>query len=583
MKRINFIIIILALILFGSCHTEDVDKEEILTGKGKERDAEFDNGSNISFPEVNGQLMTNLELLGKLWGFLKYHHPAIGKGEYNWDYELFRILPEYLNASDNKQRDKILLDGIEKLGVVPACTTCKETPSDAVLRPDFSWVESGNMDKALKDKINEIYTNRHQGEHFYIDMNPIIGNPDFKNESLYSKMPYPDAGFRLLSLYKYWNMIQYFFPNKHLTDKNWNDVLKEYISIFISAKSELEYEFAVIQLFGEVCDSHISLLEGGEKIQDFRGYMFAPFKVQFIEKQLVVTDYYNPEYKETSELEIGDVITHINGIAVESIVDSLKKYYPASNETARLRDMSYDLLRLPYRTINVTYISSDQTKQKELTLYHGSGLNIYSYKVNNYEKCYKLLSGNIGYITLATIKGEDISEIKELFKDTKGIIIDIRNYPSTFVPLLLGSYFVSSPSQFAKFTVGNINNPGEFTFITGDIIPSSGDSYQRKLVVMVNENSQSLSEYTAMALKAGQNTTIIGSITAGADGNVSTIQLPGGIKTRISGIGVYYPDGTETQRVGIIPDVIVEPTIEGIKAGKDEVLEKAIEIINEQE
>ena len=583
MKRINFIIIILALILFGSCQTEDVDKEEILSGNGKERDAEFDNGSNISFPEMNENLMTNLELLGKLWGFLKYHHPAIGKGEYNWDYELFRILPEYLNASDNNQRDKILLDRIEKLGVVPACTTCKETPSDAVLKPDFSWVESGNMNKALKDKINEIYTNRHQGEHFYIDMYPNIGNPDFKNESLYSKMPYPDAGFRLLSLYKYWNMIQYFYPNKHLTDKNWNDVLKEYISIFISAKSELEYEFAAIQLFGEVCDSHIYLLEGGEKIQDFRGYMFAPFKVQFVEKQLVVTEYYNPEYKETSELEIGDVITHINGIAVESIVDSLKKYYPASNETARLRDISFDLLRLPYRTISVTYISSNQTKQKELTLYHGSGLNIYSYKVNNYEKCYKLLSGNIGYITLATIKGEDISEIKELFKDTKGIIIDIRNYPSTFVPLSLGSYFVSSPTSFAKFSIININNPGEFTLVPGQIIPSSGDSYQRKLVVMVNENSQSLSEYTAMALKAGQNTTIIGSTTAGADGNVSHIQLPGGIKTSISGIGVYYPDGTETQRVGIIPDVIVEPTIEGIKARKDEVLEKAIEIINEQE
>jgi len=49
----------------------------------------------------------------------------------------------------------------------------------------------------------------------------------------------------------------------------------------------------------------------------------------------------------------------------------------------------------------------------------------------------------------------------------------------------------------------------------------------------------------------------------------------------ISGSGVYYPDGTETQRVGIVPDIEVKPTIEGIKNGKDELLEKAIEIINE--
>jgi len=72
----------------------------------------------------------------------------------------------------------------------------------------------------------------------------------------------------------------------------------------------------------------------------------------------------------------------------------------------------------------------------------------------------------------------------------------------------------------------------------------------------------------------------VGSTTAGADGNVSVILLPGGLRTSISGIGVYYPDGTETQRVGIIPDIIVKPTIKGIKEGNDEVLDKALELIN---
>lgn len=47
----------------------------------------------------------------------------------------------------------------------------------------------------------------------------------------------------------------------------------------------------------------------------------------------------------------------------------------------------------------------------------------------------------------------------------------------------------------------------------------------------------------------------------------------------ISGIGIYYPDGTETQRVGIVTDIEVKPTIDGIKAGRDELLEKAIELI----
>ena len=47
----------------------------------------------------------------------------------------------------------------------------------------------------------------------------------------------------------------------------------------------------------------------------------------------------------------------------------------------------------------------------------------------------------------------------------------------------------------------------------------------------------------------------------------------------ISGLGVYYPDGRETQRVGIVPDVVVQPTIAGVQAGRDEVLERAVQLI----
>jgi C-terminal processing protease CtpA/Prc len=68
----------------------------------------------------------------------------------------------------------------------------------------------------------------------------------------------------------------------------------------------------------------------------------------------------------------------------------------------------------------------------------------------------------------------------------------------------------------------------------------------------------------------------VGSTTAGADGDVSQIVLPGGLSTMISGIGVFYPDGKPTQRVGIIPDIEARPTIAGVRAGRDEVLETAL-------
>jgi len=546
-----------------------------------EKDTEFNNGSNITVENLGEQEKSNLELLGRVWGFLKYHHPKVAKGNYNWDYELFRILPQYLTVKSHLQRDELLITWINSLGDIDICSTCPEIPSDAFSKPSFAWLDENNISTNLNKKLLFIFQNRHQGEHHYISMAPGVGNPKFLNESPYTDMPFPDKGYRLLSLYRYWNMIQYYFPYKHLMDKNWSTVLKEYIPKFINAKNELEYELVSLQLIGDIKDTHANIRGGNNAIQKWKGEFYAPIHVRFIENKLVVTDYYNPELKTEVNLQIGDVITKINDISIDNILIKKLPFYPASNYPTQLRDLSQDILRSNSKIIKISYIRNSKELTKTLKLYDKKNLNIFRwFPKYKEEKSYKLLEGNIGYVTLQTIKKTEVSEIKEAFKNTKGIIIDIRNYPSTFVPFSLGSYFISSPRQFVKFTSANLNTPGVFSFREGSTIPKSSKPYKGKLIVLVNELSQSQAEYTAMAFRAGDNTTIIGSTTAGADGNVSYILLPGGINTSITGIGVYYPDGTETQRVGIKPDVVIEPTINGVKNGKDEILEKAIEIIS---
>jgi len=184
---------------------------------------------------------------------------------------------------------------------------------------------------------------------------------------------------------------------------------------------------------------------------------------------------------------------------------------------------------------------------------------------------------------MGTLKNQVLDDVMAGIMGTKGLIIDLRCYPGDFLVNALGGYLVSSATPFVRFSIGNIKSPGLFTI--SDAATIGGWSlnqkfYKGKVVVLINENTQSQAEYTAMALKASPNTTIIGSTTAGADGDISSFNLPGGIYTAISGIGVYYPDGRKTQRIGIVPDIEVKPTIKGIKEGRDELLEKAIELIN---
>src|SRR5690606_18209895 len=255
-----------------------------------ELDREFDDGSRIKISNLTAEKVENLELLGRVWGFLKYHHPEIAKGNHNWDYELFRFLHKYLDAKDIKERDGFLLDWITALGSVKKCKNCHPTDENAFLKPDLKWIE--DQEAGLRDQLLDLYHNRSQGEHYYIGLAKNVGNPEFKHEHSYSNMAFPDDGFRLLSLYRYWNMINYFFPYKHLMDKDWNTVLKEYIPKFLGAKDKLEYEMAALHIIGDIQDTHANLWGGNDMITEWKGSYYPPVHLRFVEDQLVVDDYF---------------------------------------------------------------------------------------------------------------------------------------------------------------------------------------------------------------------------------------------------------------------------------------------------
>jgi hypothetical protein len=156
------------------------------------------------------------------------------------------------------------------------------------------------------------------------------------------------------------------------------------------------------------------------------------------------------------------------------------------------------------------------------------------------------------------------------------LVIDIRNYPSEFVVFALGGHLVSSAVPFARFTAGDATNPGAFLWSATVSQTPRTPRFTGSVVILVDEVSQSQAEYTAMAFRVAPGALVVGSTTAGADGNVSRIPLPGNVEGMISGIGVFYPNGGATQRIGIVPDLVVRPTVAGLRAGRDEVLEAGV-------
>ncbi|MBD0256929.1 MAG: peptidase S41 [Cytophagales bacterium] len=544
------------------------------------QDTVFNGGSKVQLAQLTPGQAEHLAVLGKVWGFLKYYHPAVGKGDHNWDAELFRVLPRVLESKDKTDRSQVLLDWIAKLGEIAPCRTCGQPRQElAKLEPELGWLSDGKLfTPALADKLVYIKNNRHQGRHYYVGMVPNIGNPDFKHEHAYAHLKSPDAGYRLLALFRYWNIIEYFFPYKYAIGEDWNQVLAASVPRFVAANDSLSYRLAALELIGRVHDTHANLWGNEPVLEAYRGKFHAPVKVQFVEDQAVVTDVLRAD---SLPLRKGDVITHIDGTGVEELVRRQLPLTPASNHATKLRDLSRRLLRGHSPEVTLRVERAGARFETRLPRYPAGEVNMARlYGGNVPDSSYRLLSPHIGYIYPGNIKTSQLPAMFAHFRHTRGLVIDLRCYPSEFVVFSLGKYLMPRPTEFVKFSKGDVNNPGLFTYTrTLRVGHNNPDHYKGKVVILVNETTQSQAEYTTMAFRVSPQATVMGSTTAGADGDVSGFALPGNLRTMISGIGVYYPDGKETQRVGIVPDIEAKPTIEGIRAGRDEVLEKAIHLI----
>ena len=87
-------------------------------------DHQFDNGSGITLTTLSSTQIANLVTLAKVWGFVKYHHPAVTSGQHHWDYDLFRVMPDVLAAPDQTTALNAISTWIANLEPVSSCTAC---------------------------------------------------------------------------------------------------------------------------------------------------------------------------------------------------------------------------------------------------------------------------------------------------------------------------------------------------------------------------------------------------------------------------------------------------------------------------
>lgn len=541
------------------------------------------NSSGVIVPTVlSAKQQENLFVLAKTWGFLKYYHPDVAKGNYSFDSCLFSIFSSVLKAKDRLKRDDLLYNWVNTLGDETKYAEVSDIADSTIYsKPQLGWLSDKKLfSEKLSMKLRNIFLHRNSDTNYYVRPAEEL-NPGFANEAVYHSMNTDDDGFRMLALFRYWNIIDYFFPYKHLFIKDWSDVLREFLPQFASNKSPLDYRLTCWRLINSVHDTHASIYRDSI-LNNWTGMKGPALDFKTINSKIIVHDYLNDSLAKFETLKPGDEILTVNGLPVSEIRKTYEPYLCASNSAAADRNFLWRFLffKRDDDSLFITYKRDNKVKKGIMRLYyHPPFQNGDTWR----RPMYELLNNDIGYINIGKIKADTLPVIFKKFTNTKGIIIDIRNYPNEFMPYAMGRYLKPASTPFTRYTGPDYKNPGGFRWIgyinNGATETDSVEIYKGLIIILVNEQTQSSAEYTAMSLRSASRAIVMGSQTAGADGDISRVPFPGGFSSPFSGLGIYYPDGRDTQNVGIVPDIYVYPTQKGIASGKDEALEKAREYI----
>ena len=306
------------------------------------------------------------------------------------------------------------------------------------------------------------------------------------------------------------------------------------------------------------------------------GIYGVPVEIMQAENEIVVSKV----LKEDCPLQVGDVIKELDGKDIKDVLAERMEYISVTTEGKFINQIGRYLMRSNHKNIKVTVLRDEEKQTLKV-----KGEMEYYLMQETAEKAYEILNGNIGLLNPAALQPKELSSVMSQLKSTDGLIVDFRQYPSDYIVYDLAEYLVDGVKPFLICTTSTESNPGVFVGsikYSGRLENSNIEPYKKPIVVLMNEKTQSLAEYTIMSIQNGENVTILGENSVGSDGDITYLPLPGGINMSFTSQGIYTPDGGQTQRIGLTPDIEVHPSIEGIKEGKDELKEAAVSYIQEQ-
>ncbi|MFD2432807.1 hypothetical protein ACFSO9_04160 [Mesonia maritima] len=460
--------------------------------------------------------ISELSDLCKVWGTLKYFHPEIASGNHDWDSVLVASLDRILDSNKKitfqKELDKMFQ--IAGKNDAPLFIIDKSAHPYTYRNINHSWVnKSKNLTESQKNILKYNYSHPNQGGNYYAQNNPDDdGNIITPNEKPYSKMKMPNRNYRLLGLFRFWNVINYYYPYKYATEKNWDKVLINLIPEFINANDTISYHKAVLKMAASIDDGHGGIYPF--LYQSVAGKYSPLFFFRLVDNKAVITKILDQEKAKKANVQQGSVIEKIDGTSLTSRIKKLWDYVPASNVGGKYKGLHRLILNSKKpssiysgynpdgSTFNSKIVLSERNFLKEYLEFFEMKSPITSKKITN----------DIAYVYAANITSKNMDSIILPLMDTKAIILDLRNYPSSMPSYKIANYFLKEPTTYGKETMINFNYPGLLYYrdlnsqypSARTVGKKNPNPYSGKLILLVDYRTQSLPEFDCLILNLQQ-------------------------------------------------------------------------------
>ncbi|HEX8014375.1 MAG TPA: PDZ domain-containing protein, partial [Flavobacterium sp.] len=401
----------------------------------------------------------------KVWGFLKYYHPKVAGGELNWDNQLLEKLPKIEKAQTKEEFSLILENWIDELGQVKEIAPIATPKNVGYFDKNFdlSWFNNKLFSKKLSKKLKFIEENRFQtNEEFGPDFD------SFKNLKNYLSLDYNKNDSRILMLFVYWNVIEYFFPYKYVMNQKWDKTLEQTLPLILDTKNDVEFLSVMKIMSTKLNDGHVMFHIYPRLGAPYKVPVYFPATGKIIDDKLVVTEILGDSLAEAYNIKIGDVIAKINGKTIKNYIDENRDLIHASNEASFLNKVVTPILTSDSENVKVEFLKDGKLEIKEMIWfnYHDSHRNEYKKGAMKKQDKFKILDNNIGYVNMGVIKPRNIPDMVEALESTKAIVFDMRNYPlNTWKEI--SDFLNSQEKSFAIYTEPYLKYPGKYKLTEG--------------------------------------------------------------------------------------------------------------------